>query len=205
MVVVGLTGGIGSGKSTVSRMLADLGAVVIDADQLAREVVEPHEPAFARVVERFGPGVVGPDGRLDRPALGAIVFRDPKARADLEAITHPAIGVRMAEMMAAEAGTDHVVVLDVPLLVESGRTNTAGVIVVDCPEELAIERLERDRGMDADEIRRRMAAQATRQERLDKADFVIVNDGSRERLREQVEAAWAWIGTLPRTGRSPGA
>jgi len=205
MVVVGLTGGIGSGKSTVSRMLADLGAVVIDADQLAREVVEPHEPAFARVVERFGPGVVGPDGRLDRPALGAIVFRDPEARADLEAITHPAIGVRMAERMAAEAGTDHVVVLDVPLLVESGRMNTAGVIVVDCPEELAIERLERDRGMDADEIRRRMAAQATRQERLDRADFVIVNNGSRERLREQVEAAWAWIGRLPRTGRSPGA
>ena len=204
-MVVGLTGGIGSGKSTVSRMLADLGAVVIDADQLAREVVEPHEPAFALVVERFGAGVVGPDGRLDRPALGAIVFRDPKARTDLEAITHPAIGVRMAERMAAEAGTDHVVVLDVPLLVESGRTNTAGVIVVDCPEELAIERLERDRGMDADEIRRRMAAQATRQERLDRADFVIVNNGSRERLREQVEAAWAWIGRLPRTGRSPGA
>ena len=205
MVVVGLTGGIGSGKSTVSRMLADLGAVVIDADQLAREVVEPHEPAFALVVERFGAGVVGPDGRLDRPALGAIVFSDPKARTDLEAITHPAIGVRMAERMAAEAGTDHVVVLDVPLLVESGRMNTAGVIVVDCPEELAIERLERDRGMDADEIRRRMAAQATRQERLDRADFVIVNDGSLERLREQVEAAWAWIATLPRTGRSPGA
>jgi dephospho-CoA kinase len=205
MVVVGLTGGIGSGKSTVSRMLSELGAVVIDADQVAREVVEPHEPAFALVVERFGPGVVGADGRLDRPALGAIVFRDPKARADLETITHPAIGLRMAERMAAEAGTDHVVVLDVPLLVESGRTNTAGVIVVDCPEELAIERLQRDRGMDADEIRLRMAAQATRQQRLDKADFVIVNDGSQERLREQVEAAWAWIGTLPRTGRSPGA
>jgi len=205
MVVVGLTGGIGSGKSTVSRMLADLGAVVIDADQLAREVVEPHEPAFARVVERFGPGVVGADGRLDRPALGAIVFRDPQARADLEGITHPAIGLRMAERMAAEAGTDNVVVLDVPLLVESGRTNTAGVIVVDCPEDLAIERLRRDRGMDADEIRRRMAAQATREERLDKADFVIVNDGSVERLREQVEAAWSWIATLPRTGRSPGA
>ena len=204
-MVVGLTGGIGSGKSTVSRMLADLGAVVIDADQLAREVVEPDEPAFARVVERFGPGVVGADGRLDRPALGAIVFRDPQARADLEGITHPAIGLRMAERMAAEAGTDNVVVLDVPLLVESGRTNTAGVIVVDCPEDLAIERLRRDRGMDADEIRRRMAAQATREERLDKADFVIVNDGSVERLREQVEAAWSWIATLPRTGRSPGA
>jgi dephospho-CoA kinase len=200
VLVVGLTGGIGSGKSTVARLLADKGAVVIDADRLAREVVEPGTEAYRRVVERFGPGVVTPDGTLDRPALARIVFADPEARRDLERITHPAIGARMAERMAELSGTDAVVVLDVPLLVESGRTDVAGVIVVDCPEEVAVERLVAQRGMDPVDARRRMAAQASREERLARADFVIDNSGSPEELRAQVERAWAWIEGL-RAGR----
>jgi dephospho-CoA kinase len=200
VLVVGLTGGIGSGKSTVARLLADKGAVVIDADRLAREVVEPGTEAYRRVVERFGPGVVAPDGTLDRPALARIVFADPEARRDLERITHPAIGARMAERMAELSGTDAVVVLDVPLLVESGRTDVAGVIVVDCPEEVAVERLVAQRGMDPVDARRRMAAQASREERLARADFVIDNSGSPEELRAQVERAWAWIEGL-RAGR----
>jgi dephospho-CoA kinase len=200
VLVVGLTGGIGSGKSTVARLLADKGAVVIDADRLAREVVEPGTEAYRRVVERFGPGVVAPDGTLDRPALARIVFADPEARRDLERITHPAIGARMAERMAELSGTDAVVVLDVPLLVESGRTDVAGVIVVDCPEEVAVERLVAQRGMDPVDARRRMAAQASREERLARADFVIDNSGSPEELRAQVELAWAWIEGL-RAGR----
>ena len=141
MLVVGLTGGIGSGKSTVSRLLGERGAVIVDADVAARKVVEPGGPAYQAVVDRFGPGILAPDGTIDRPALAAIVFTDPAARADLEGITHPAVGVLINEQLAAEAGTDHVVVLDVPLLVESGRKGTAGVIVVDCPPETAIARV----------------------------------------------------------------
>ena len=120
MLVVGLTGGIGSGKSTVSRLLGERGAVIVDADVAARRVVEPGGPAYQAVVDRFGPGILAPDGAIDRPALAAIVFADPAARADLEAITHPAVGVLINEQLAAEAGTDHVVILDVPLLVSRG-------------------------------------------------------------------------------------
>lgn len=205
VLVVGLTGGIGSGKSTVARMLAAKGAVVIDADELAREVVEPGTDVFRRVVERFGPDVVAPDGTLDRPALARIVFADAVARRDLERITHPAIGALMAERMAEQAGTDNVVVLDVPLLVESGRTGMAGVIVVDCPEEVAVARLVAQRGMDPDDARRRMAAQASRTERLARADFVIDNSGSLDALQEQVERAWAWIEGLRREAAPEGA
>jgi dephospho-CoA kinase len=205
VLVVGLTGGIGSGKSTVARLLAAKGAVVIDADALAREVVEPGTETFRRVVERFGPGVVAPDGTLDRPALARIVFADPEARRDLERITHPAIGALMAQRMAEQAATDNVVVLDVPLLVESGRSDVAGVIVVDCPEEVALERLVAQRGMDPDDARRRMAAQVGRAERLARADFVIDNAGSLAALEEQVERAWAWIeGLRQRKAAVPG-
>ena len=196
MLVVGLTGGIGSGKSTVSALLAALGAVVVDADRIAREVVEPGQPAYEAVVERFGPGVVAPDGTLDRPKLGEIVFADPAARKDLEAITHPAIGVRMNELMAAEAETDHVVILDVPLLVESGRTGMAGILVVDCDPEVAVRRLVEQRGMKEDDARRRMASQASREERLATADFVIDNSGSRADLEAAVDRAWEWIQSL---------
>lgn len=202
MLVVGLTGGIGSGKSTVARMLAARGAVVIDADQLAREVVKPDTPVYADIVARFGTDVVAPDGTLDRQALARIVFADPAARRDLERITHPAIAARMAERMAELAGTDAVVVLDVPLLVESGRADVAGVIVVDCPEDVALARVVDQRGMDPDDVRRRMAAQASRAERLARADIVIDNSGSPEQLETEVDRVWAWIRDLARRGRS---
>jgi dephospho-CoA kinase len=196
MLVVGLTGGIGSGKSTVSTRLAQRGAVIVDADVAARQVVEPGGPAYAGVVERFGPAIVAPDGTIDRPALAAIVFHDPQALADLNDLTHPAVGMLINEQLAAEAATDHVVILDVPLLVESGRTGTAGVIVVDCPPDVAIERLVTQRGMDEADARRRVQAQVSREERLAHADFVIDNAGSLEALEDQIDAAWKWIGGL---------
>jgi dephospho-CoA kinase len=193
MLVVGLTGGIGSGKSTVSKLLAQRGAVIVDADVAARRVVEPGGPAYGGVVERFGSGILAPDGTIDRPALAAIVFNDAQALSDLNDLTHPAVGVLINEQLAAEAETDHVVILDVPLLVESGRTGTAGVIVVDCPPEVAVERLVRQRGMDEADARRRVAAQVAREHRLAHADFVIDNSGSRRELEQQIDAAWAWI------------
>src|SRR5947208_9911779 len=140
MLVVGLTGGIGAGKSTVSRLLASHGAVIVDADLIARQVVEPEGPAYQGVVDRFGTEVLLPDGSLNRPALAEIVFADASALADLNAVVHPAVGVVIAERLAEEAQTGHVVILDVPLLVESGRTNTSGTIVVDCPPEEALRR-----------------------------------------------------------------
>src|SRR5438034_8174350 len=136
----GLTGGIGSGKSTVSELLARHGAVIVDADVIARQVVEPGGPAYQQLVDRFGPDVVMPDGAVDRPALAAVVFNDPAALADLNAIIHPAVGAVIGARLSAEAASDHVVILDVPLLVESKRSSAAAVIVVDCPEEVAVAR-----------------------------------------------------------------
>jgi dephospho-CoA kinase len=195
VLLVGLTGGIGSGKSTVSRMMAERGAVVIDADAIAREVVEPGGPAYEGVVERFGSGILSSDGRIDRPALARVVFGDEKALADLNALTHPAIGAVMAERMAAESATDHVVVLDVPLLVESGRNrpDLAALVVVDAPEEVAVGRVVADRGMEPSEVRARLAAQATREQRLARADRVIDNSGSLEELSRQVDEVMAWL------------
>jgi dephospho-CoA kinase len=195
--VVGLTGGIGAGKSTVSARLAARGAVVVDADAVVKELQAAGTPVFEAIVERFGPGVVGPDGELDRPALAALVFGDAEALADLNGLVHPAVGAEILGRVAAHEGTDRVVVLDVPLLVESGRYRAAGVIVVDVPPEVAVARLVRDRGMTEDEARARMARQATREERLARADLVIDNSGPPEALDEAVDRAWAWIGTLP--------
>jgi dephospho-CoA kinase len=201
VLVVGLTGGIGSGKSTVSALLAERGAVVVDADLIAREVVEPGQSALAAIVERFGASVLGADGTLDRPALGSIVFADDAARVDLERITHPAIRDRMMQRLGELSSTEEIVILDVPLLVESakkGNRLAQQVIVVDCPEEVAIARLVDQRGMDADDARQRISAQVSREERLALADFVIDNSGSRDELSEQIEACWAWISSLPR-------
>jgi dephospho-CoA kinase len=195
--VVGLTGGIGAGKSTVSARLAAKGAVVVDADAVVKELQARGTPVFDAIVERFGPEVVGPDGELDRPALAAVVFGDPEALADLNALVWPAVGEEMFRRMADHQGSDRVVVLDVPLLVESGRYQAAGVIVVDAPVEVAIERLVRDRGMTEEEARARMARQVSREDRLAKADFVIDNAGPPEALDEAVDRAWAWISTLP--------
>ncbi|MFE1955483.1 dephospho-CoA kinase [Streptomyces sp. NPDC059524] len=191
MVKVGLTGGIGAGKSEVSRLLVERGAVLIDADRIAREVVEPGTPGLAAVVEAFGEEVLAPDGTLDRPALGAIVFADADRLAVLNKIVHPLVGARSAELEAA-AGTDAVVVHDVPLLTENGLAPFYDlVIVVDASPETQLDRLTRLRGMTEDDARARMAAQATREQRREIADLVIDNDGPRERLVEQVDTVWA--------------
>ena len=195
MLVVGLTGGIGAGKSTVSRLLASHGAVIVDADLIAREVVEPRGPAYQAVVDRFGPSVVLADGHLDRARLAAIVFSDADALRDLNHIVHPAVGGVIAARLAEEASTDHVVVLDVPLLVESGRSNTTGTIVVDCPPEEALRRAVA-RGLPEDDVRRRMANQVSREERLAKADFVVDNSGPQSALPAEVDRAWEWIQSL---------
>ncbi len=191
MLVVGLTGGIGSGKSTVAALLADRGAVVVDADRLAREVVAPGTPGFAAVVGRFGPAVVAADGGLDRRALADMVFGDRAALADLNGIVHPAVRAAIDRRLAELAETDAVVVLEIPLLVESGRSyGESAVIVVDCPEDVAVRRLVEGRGMDEADARRRMAAQASRADRLAVADVVLDNSGSRADLERQVDELW---------------
>ena len=197
MLVVGLTGGIGSGKSTVSALLAAKGAVVVDADAVTRELQQPGTPVFAAMVERFGPGIVAGDGTLDRAAVADIVFTDPQALRDLNDIVHPAVGAGIAERMAALAGTDEVVILDVPLMVESTRGYpVAGLIVVDVDPEVAVQRLVASRGMREDDVRARMARQATREERRARADRVVDNSGDLDDLARHVDDLWAWIGTL---------
>ncbi len=190
VVRVGLTGGIGSGKSTVSELLRDHGAVIVDYDQIAREVVEPGTPGLAAIVERFGPEVLGADGSLDRPALGAIVFADESARRDLEAITHPAVRARAAEL-EGRAGPGDVVVHDIPLLAESGERGPYDVVVVvDVPREVQVDRLVRDRGMSLDEARARIGAQASRDDRAAVADVIVDNSGSLEELTARVRDLW---------------
>jgi dephospho-CoA kinase len=187
---IGLTGGIGSGKSEVSRLLAEHGAVVIDADLLAREVVEPGTPGLAEVVEAFGAGVLADDGSLDRAALGARVFGDDAARRRLEAIIHPRVRARAAEIEAA-ADPDAIVVHDIPLLVETGQADSFdGVIVVDVPVEVQVERLVGERGMSANEAQGRIAAQAARQQRAGAADWIVDNTGSLADLKLAVARVW---------------
>jgi dephospho-CoA kinase len=202
--LVGLTGGIGSGKSTVSAALAVRGAVVVDADAIVHELQAPGQPVFEAIVERFGREVVAADGTLDRPALAAVVFGDDQALADLNRLTHPAVGAEIAGRVAAVAGTDRVVVLDVPLMVESGRYQVSGLLVVDCPVEVAVARLVASRGMDEADARARIARQASREERLARADHVIDNSGPPDGLEPQIEAAWRWMQTLPEAPPGPG-
>lgn len=190
MVLIGLTGGIGSGKSTVSAGLAARGAVVIDADAITRELQRPGTDVFVAMVERFGPGIVAPDGTLDRQAVADVVFHDAAALADLGAIVHPAVAVEIARRLEQEGGTDHVVVLDVPLLVESGRDDLAALVVVDVDAEVAVARLVEQRGMREDDARARMARQATREERRARADVVIDNHGTLDELGRQVDDLW---------------
>jgi dephospho-CoA kinase len=202
MILIGLTGGIGSGKSTVSSLLARHGAVVIDADAITRQVQEPGQPVLVAIVERFGAGVLDSGGRLDRPALAAIVFNDPEALKALNEIVHPAVGAETAQRIAAEQHTDHVVVLDVPLLVETGRRGLSAVIVVDVPTDVAVERLVSQRGMSESDARARLAVQASREDRLAKADIVIDNSGDRDALEPRVAEVWEQISALPHA--SPG-
>lgn len=197
MIVVGLTGGIGSGKSTVSARLAALGAVVIDADATARQLQEPGQPVFNAIVERFGAEIVAADGALDRLGLAALVFPNPELLAELNKLTHPAIGAAIRERMRAQLGTENVVVLDVPLLIENTRYPVAGVAVVDLPVDIAVERLVAYRGMDEADARARIARQASREERLAKADYVIDNSGDVTALEAQIEPLWAWMRSLP--------
>lgn len=197
MTTIGLTGGVGSGKSTVARMFAERGALVIDADAVAREVVEPGTPTLAALVERFGTAILAADGSLDRPALAALAFADPAERAALGAITHPAIGARTAELMAT-ARPDQIIVHDVPLLVENGLAPAYDlVVVVWAPLELRLARLEA-RGMAPDEARRRMSHQASDDERADVADLIIQNDGDLAGLADQVAEVWQEVLSLRR-------
>lgn len=190
MLRVGLTGGIGSGKSAVSALLASHGAVVIDYDQLAREAVEPGSPALAEIAQRFGGEVIAADGTLDRPALAAIVFDDPPALHDLNAITHPAIG-RLAVAHEVAAHPDAIVVHDNPLLVEMGAAERCDVvIVVDVPEDVQVERLVTLRGMSEMDARARIAAQAPREKRTGAADLLIDNTGPLNELARIVGGVW---------------
>jgi dephospho-CoA kinase len=183
---VGLTGGIASGKSTVARILAELGAVVIDADQLAREVVAKGTPGLARVVEAFGPDILTADGEMDRPAVGRLVFGDAERRKVLEGIVHPLVFERYAELEAA-APAGGIVVHDIPLLAESGRADTFdAVVVVEAPAEVQVERMLRDRGWTREDAESRIAAQATPEQRRAIATYLIVNTGTHEDLRQRV-------------------
>jgi len=187
---IGLTGGIGSGKSTVSALLAAHGAVVVDADRIAREVVEPGTPGLAAVVEAFGPAVLTPDGALDRPALAAVVFADPEARRRLDAIVHPLVRARGRALEAA-APPGSVVVHDVPLLVETGQASSYDlVLVVLADEETRVARLVQ-RGLAAEDARARIAVQATDEQRRAAAYVVLDNSGTPEQLAAQVDRVWA--------------
>lgn len=191
MLLVGLTGGIGSGKSTVARMLAERGAVVLDADAFARAAVAAGTPGFGAVVERFGEEVVGPDGELDRPGLAAIVFADDDARRDLEAIVHPEVRRRLVREIEAHADADDVLVIDSPLLVEAGHGGSVQLlVVVTAPEEAQLQRLAAGRGMSEEEVRARMAAQMSPEELAATADVVLDNDGDLLDLERQVERLW---------------
>jgi dephospho-CoA kinase len=190
MLLVGLTGGIGSGKSTVSAMLAERGAEIVDADQIAREVVLPAEPAWHKLREHFGPGVLQPDGSIDRKALADVVFGDQAKLGLLNEITHPPLFERIADRLEAARDRDVIVVLDAALLIETGLAQRVDVlIVVDLPEEAQVRRLEA-KGMPASQARARIAAQLSRQQRIARADLVIDNSGSIQDLAGRVDEAW---------------
>ncbi|OLT29161.1 dephospho-CoA kinase [Nocardiopsis sp. CNR-923] len=204
MLTVGLTGGIGSGKSAVSAELARLGATVIDADAIAREVVEPGTEGLAEVVAEFGEDVLTPEGRLDRARLGEIVFGDARSLERLNAIVHPRVGERSAELMArARAEGVQVVVYDVPLLVENDLGSLYDVVVVvDTPDEVRVERVAADRGMPRDQVWARIRAQADRDSRLAAADLVVDNAGTREELVARVGELWSTLVARERRGWS---
>lgn len=204
MLRVGLTGGIASGKSTVAGLLHEHGAVVIDADVISREVVAPGTPALAEIVGFFGATALDERGELDRGAMGRRVFADQTARRQLEAIIHPRVEARSAEIERA-ARPDAIVVHDIPLLVETGQASQFDVlIVVDVADDVQRDRLTRLRGMSEEEVRARVASQITRDQRLAAADYVMRNNGSREQLRAAVEGLWPQLRTLAKSQSSEG-
>ena len=193
MLLVGLTGGIGSGKSTVAALLVERGAVLVDADAVVHELQAPGQPVLEAMVERFGDAILNDDGTLDRAAVAQQVFGDEAALADLNAIVHPAVRTELANLVLAQADTDNVVVMDVPLLTESGMDGLAGVVVVDVDHEVAIARLVKHRGFDEVDARNRVAAQASREDRRKLADWVIDNSGDQASLVVAIDELWADI------------
>jgi dephospho-CoA kinase len=195
MLAVGLTGGIGSGKSAVAELLVGRGAVLIDADQVARDVVAPGGPAYQPLIDRFGPGILAPDGAIDRKALAAVAFADEETRLELNAITHPAIGVAMIQARDSHEGTDDIVVLAIPLLkaVHRETVKLDTVVVVDCPTDIALERLLTQRGFDRADAEARIRAQISREERCREADYVLDNSGDRAALEVEVAKLWDWL------------
>ena len=203
MLELGLTGGIGSGKSTVAAMLVERGATLLDADAIVRELQLPGMPVLLAMAERWGDQILDDAGGLDRQAVADIVFADPDELAALNGIVHPAVGDEMTRRRAELAATDATVILDIPLLVESGHRGLAGVIVVDVDPDVAVERLVSGRGFTAVDARNRISRQASRSERLELADLVVDNSGTLQDLADQVDLAWEWIATLERP--EPGA
>lgn len=196
MILIGLTGGIGSGKSEVARLLTARGAEVIDADLIVRELQQPGAEVYEKMVELFGPEVVGADRALDRAAIAKKVFTDEPLLKTLNQLIHPIVRRVMNERVESFRSTDKVVVLDIPLLVENPREGLDGVLVVDLDGELAVKRLVEQRNMNADDARARIAKQATREQRLALANHVIDNSGDRDELSRKVDLAWSWIKSL---------
>lgn len=212
MRLIGLTGGIGSGKSSVSNRLAQRGAALIDADAIVRELQEPGKPVFDAMVERWGPQIVAEDGSLDRAAVAGIVFSDKDELKAIEKIVHPVLRKEMDQRIDGLAATDHVVILDIPLLAESRSKDgaldargTSAVIVVDCPIDTAVSRLIEYRGFTEDDANARVAAQVTREDRRALADFVVDNSGDEASLDAEVERCWQWVETLASTPWPPEA
>lgn len=205
MKLIGLGGGIGAGKSSASERFRVLGAVIVDADVIARQVVEPGTPALAAIVQRFGVSVLRDDASLDRGALAAIVFADSDALKDLNAITHPAIGVEMQRQLDEHGRSDRVVIYDAALLFDTARVDMVGRIAIDVDPEIAVARLVGQRGFSIADARARIAAQMSRADRLARADYVIDNSGTPADLDAGVARAWTWIASLPDSvvGRDP--
>ena len=195
MLAVGLTGGIGSGKSAVADLLVERGAVLIDADQVARAVVAPGGPAYQPLIDRFGPEILATDGTIDRKALAAVAFASEESRLALNAITHPAIGIAMIEARDALEDSDDIVVLAIPLLTAAHRDTVKlhEVVVVDCPTDVALERLLSQRGFDRADAEARIRSQISREERIKEADYVLDNSGDRAALAIEVSKLWDWL------------
>jgi dephospho-CoA kinase len=204
MILIGLTGGIGSGKSTVSSLLAKRGAVIIDADAITRELQQPGAPLLGVLAERFGAHIIAADGSLIREELRNIAFSDADALKDLNKIVHPAVATEMDRRMEEVRNTDKVVILDIPLLTENPRKGLCGIVVVDVPVEVQVARLAEFRGMKEEDARAVIAKQATREERTKIADQVIDNSGDLESLQVQVDAVWQWAQQLPPASEDAG-